>query len=418
MAFKKGHQAWNKLKLNEEFIIQMYKKGIPATKIGKIMRCSYQSIYCILKKNGEKIKENGYYRIGISPGNKLNLDKNRVINLYEKGFSLKEVAKKFNCSDIPVKRILKEQGIKIRNSGFYCIGKTPYNKLKLDEKKIVEMYLKENLSILKLSKIFNCDRLPIRKILRKNNIKIRNSGVYMEGKISPRRLNLPEQEIIDMYNKNISGMGIAEKFGCNDTVIYRILKRNGIKVKELGFYSKGKISPKRLNLPKKKIINMYNKISVTKIAKIFGCSDPIIYMILKRNGIKLRNDGFYKKGEDHPNWQGGKSFEPYDQNWTPAFRRAIRKRDNQVCILCGIHREKLNQTLHVHHINGDKKMNIPQNCLSLCVKCHLSIVHKDDKNKEEKANWIRLFQGKLAKLYDYEYLNEDIVLDINASKIR
>ncbi len=69
-AFKKGHVPWNKLELNEDLIIQMYKKDIPATKIGKIMGCSYGSIYCVLKKNGEKIKGYGYYSIGIPPWNK------------------------------------------------------------------------------------------------------------------------------------------------------------------------------------------------------------------------------------------------------------------------------------------------------------------------------------------------------------
>lgn len=70
MKFKKGHNPWNKLKLKEDFIIQMYQKGIPATKIGNVVGCSYNSIYNVLKKKGEKIKEYGYYRIGTPPWNK------------------------------------------------------------------------------------------------------------------------------------------------------------------------------------------------------------------------------------------------------------------------------------------------------------------------------------------------------------
>ena len=116
-------------------------------------------------------------------------------------------------------------------------------------------------------------------------------------------------------------------------------------------------------------------------------------------------------GEKNPNWQGGISKEPYDQNWTPKFRRAIRKRDNQVCMLCGIHREKLYRTLDIHHINYDKKMSIPQNCISLCVKCHMGIVHG---NKKKLKYWTKFFQSLLAKEYDYQYsLEGEIILNFD-----
>ena len=130
-------------------------------------------------------------------------------------------------------------------------------------------------------------------------------------------------------------------------------------------------------------------------------------------GDKNPNYGKGLKGEKNGRWQGGISFEPYGQDWTPKFRRSIRKRDNQVCMLCGIHREKFSRALDVHHINADKKMNIPQNCISLCVKCHLGIVHKDDKNKKDKENWIKLLQEKLTRLHGYQYSEtNEIILEI------
>jgi hypothetical protein len=41
-------------------------------------------------------------------------------------------------------------------------------------------------------------------------------------------------------------------------------------------------------------------------------------------------------GIDHPNWQGGKSFEPYSNDWTETLKRSIRERDRYTCRLCGI----------------------------------------------------------------------------------
>src|SRR4030042_3558385 len=49
-----------------------------------------------------------------------------------------------------------------------------------------------------------------------------------------------------------------------------------------------------------------------------------------------------KKGkyclENHPNWKGGLSFEPYGEEFNINLKNEIRKRDNQMCMNCGVHR--------------------------------------------------------------------------------
>ncbi len=119
-------------------------------------------------------------------------------------------------------------------------------------------------------------------------------------------------------------------------------------------------------------------------------------------------------GELASNWQGGLSFEPYNKSFNNKFKREIRKRDNQVCMLCGIHREKLPRALCVHHINQNKNISIPQNCISLCLHCHMDIVHNNDQNKEKKENWIKFFQSLLSERYDYKYSETgEIILELN-----
>ena len=102
------------------------------------------------------------------------------------------------------------------------------------------------------------------------------------------------------------------------------------------------------------------------------------------------------KAEKNPNWNNGSSFEPYDQRWTPAFRKSIRDRDYNLCLLCHIHREKLKKALCVHHIDYDKLNTIKENCLSLCTGCH----GRTNKNREE---WTIFFHSLLNKRYGYEY---------------
>lgn len=111
-------------------------------------------------------------------------------------------------------------------------------------------------------------------------------------------------------------------------------------------------------------------------------------------------------GKKHYNWQGGKSFEPYDKKFNNLFKRGIRKRDNQICMLCGIHREKLSRALDIHHINYDKLMSMPQNCISLCNSCHV-------KTNFNRKHWVKFFQDLLAEKYNYQYSeNREIIMGV------
>jgi len=121
-----------------------------------------------------------------------------------------------------------------------------------------------------------------------------------------------------------------------------------------------------------------------------------------------------KKGqyalEKHPNWLGGKSFEPYTSDFNNIFKELIRERDNHVCIICNmleadceiLYKKK---KLNIHHIDYDKKNSFPQNCASLCNKCH-SITNYN------REHWKTFFQSLLKERYGYEYTQDQkIILD-------
>jgi hypothetical protein len=73
-------------------------------------------------------------------------------------------------------------------------------------------------------------------------------------------------------------------------------------------------------------------------------------------------------GENHPNWQGGISFEPYPTTWTFCLREMIRERDGRVCQICGA--KENGRRLVVHHIDYHKENCFPSNLISLCLLCH------------------------------------------------
>lgn len=130
---------------------------------------------------------------------------------------------------------------------------------------------------------------------------------------------------------------------------------------------------------------------------------------VKKNGknsvIGKKINGVRYDLENNPNWQGGLSFIPYTEEFNNKLKRLIRKRDNYVCMLCRIHQEKLSYALSIHHINYNKKLSIPQNCISLCKKCH-SIVNFNRKK------WVQFFQSLLIENYNYKY-NENTEVIIN-----
>lgn len=87
--------------------------------------------------------------------------------------------------------------------------------------------------------------------------------------------------------------------------------------------------------------------------------------------------GDVHRGENHWNWQGGKSYEDYGSDFTNLMKEQIRERDNYTCQFCGVSEEQLDEALCVHHIDEDKKNNSEENLISLCRTCHTNLHHEN-----------------------------------------
>jgi len=114
--------------------------------------------------------------------------------------------------------------------------------------------------------------------------------------------------------------------------------------------------------------------------------------ISKANKGKILSEETVRKlsGENNHNWKGGISFERYSQDWTDDLKEAVRKRDNYICQLCGLHQDELdgwNKKLDVHHIDYQKNNLDPGNLVILCRSCHL-------KTNYDRDYWERYLKEK------------------------
>ena len=270
------------------------------------------------------------------------------------------------------------------------------------------------------------------------------------------------EEIITLYNAGMNRVEISEKMDCCQCTIQRIIKKNGATMtssdRKKYLHSIGKIKCWAKGMNKNNnssIAKAAIKLSATKKKQVSNgitfLNDGLIewnkenscntleerYGKDKAKKIKMKQSKALKGrtftvsarkkmsetkkrhlkegkvnscigavGKENLNWQGGLSFEPYDASFNDKFKRAIRKRDNQICMLCNIHREKIRQALSIHHINYDKLLSIPQNCLSLCHSCH-------NKTNSNRKHWQTFFQNLLSEKYNYKYEDKEVIVEIN-----
>jgi hypothetical protein len=285
------------------------------------------------------------------------------------------------------------------------VGKIPWNKNKITErlgKSYLEIYgdrAQSEIEKRRISLKKTYDSNPeLKKLIGAKNSKILIKK-YKEGYKHPN------------LGKKFPGQGLGRVMS-EETKLklrnYRLGKSWGKHTQEY----KNKMSALMLgdkNPMKREDIR--KKVSDATRGKYIGEKNPFYG---KTHNIKTKikmSQGHFKNSEGilNPNWYYGKSFEPYTKDFNKKFRAAIKERDG-CCMLCNIDFEDLKllkKRVSIHHIDYNKLNSFPQNCISICNRCH-------SKTNHNRNQWILFFQSLLKEKYNYKCSEDQkIIFDFN-----
>lgn len=199
----------------------------------------------------------------------------QIVFLYNvEKLSASKISKQINLAIVTVLKYLRNNNIEIRDIKNKKINQETKNE-------VIRLYIEEKKSAYQIHKITNISYDWINKFFTKNDFLIRKHQFLSENQI---------QEIVELYQSEISISKVAKHFNSNKDIISKILKDNNIEIRKLGSDTKKFKKDDEL-----KIIQLYVKEekSAEYISKIMNSSEFPILRILREYKIEIKPFQYY-----------------------------------------------------------------------------------------------------------------------------
>ena len=155
---------------------------------------------------------------------KSNINETKLIELFNQGIQIKDIAQQFNCGRNTITKRLQKLGLKQGNS--YKLPKIKEDPLKEKKEKIKELYLSGK-TCKEIGEIVNLTEKTVGYHLKQMNIKTR----------SQKKIN--QEKFEELWNQNKTDKEIADYFGVEEITIktFRTRGKNAGKFKRTNHFS-------------------------------------------------------------------------------------------------------------------------------------------------------------------------------------
>lgn len=185
-------------------IKELYLSGFSSNKIATLYKVDKASIIKILKQLNVKIRNN---HLNIN-----NQEFQELVTDYKSGYSLKELAKRYDCSSTGLKEYLYRKGVDIDKK---------YSILEDEDQQqnLINDYVDGNLKLSEIQAKYHCSYATFQKILSMHGINQKGKGGKFKLKDSQCL------QIIKEFNEGQSIKTLSKRYEVDKCTIYSMFKR-------------------------------------------------------------------------------------------------------------------------------------------------------------------------------------------------
>jgi len=226
----------------------------------------------------------------------------------------------------------------------------------------------------------------------------------------PKAIKIDRDTIFQLYhNDNLKLYEVATRLGvCKDTV-RRNMKRYGIPPKSSEVYRKGQNTLTIAMLPLAKKLYCEEMLPVWEVCKRLGIAFYTLQRLFNDNSIQFRDTSEavrlaysrhphmgFQKGKEHPRFNGyraNKNTHGYTLIYQPTHPRAGVNGyvGEHILVWEDTHKIPLPKGWTVHHLNGIKNDNRPENLAGMPSRAHSQVL-------AEKAKRIKVLENRVKEL--------------------